>query len=55
MNPFQQFGNGKVKKKKLPKFGNGKGMKISGMGIRGFRSWEGMGIGIPTHPLKCYG
>ena len=42
-------------KRQLPKFGNGKGMKISGTGIRGFRSWEWMGIGIPAHPLKCYG
>ena len=52
-------------KKTFPKFGNGKGMKISnpkirerqkihshnsGMGIRGFHSWEWTGTGIPAHP-----
>ena len=44
-------------KNPFPQFGNGKGMKKihshnSGMGIRGFNSWEWTGTGIPAHPCN---
>ena len=49
-------GNGK---NPFPKFGNGKGIKKihshnSGMGIRGFHSWEWTGTGIPAHPCTSF-
>ena len=52
---FPKFGNGKGMKKSIPKIWEREGNeKIhshnSGVGIRGFHSWEWTGTGIPAHP-----
>ena len=53
-NPFPKFRNGKGMEKNIPEIREWEGNeKIhshnSGMGIRGFHSWEWTGTGISAH------
>ena len=56
---FPKSGNGKGMKKSLPKIQEREGNEQnpshnSGMGIRGYHSWECTGTGIPAHPYSLF-